>query len=525
MSNIERFTSEYLGKVFYYCLKKTGNEQDAAELSGDIGLEIVQALLSGKVPDNFDAWLWAVVRNRWAKWATKKYYKCPEQVDIQDYAEELPSEESLEASVLHREELDLIRRELAFIREDYRKILVAHYFEEKSVSQIAAGFGIPIGTVKTRLQSSRKILKEGMNMARKFGTRSFNPETIHFAASGHQPTALPWLALGRKIPENILCEANNNPTTIEEFSMELGIAMPYMEEEVSILEECELLRKLKDGKYITNFFISPKECQDEINELGCIFAERHYKTIWELAGMALEKYNELSVSDVAASRSDMQAYFAFQIEQRLENDAQPQGIFAKFKRMDGGSWGIIGKEQGAICRLPRAFFNNNSSDWREKPFWNEYLCGDAEYGSSPYKQNMPDYSFLGVLGEVVRGKRKDDFSDKEKKVYAKLIKNGYCVKGKDGKIQLATVVFQEDNAKKLDAYLMSLPAYKQLEKEMRNYIQELTEVIRRYSVPYLEEDFDYYVAMSSELRSIFARLWKDKGLYTGGNARFAALYC
>ena len=175
------------------------------------------------------------MRNRWAKWAGKRYYQVAEQVDIQDYEEILPSDKSVEEDMIHSEELERVRRGLAFIRADYRNILVAHYFEEKSVSEISRQFGIPLGTVKTKLQSSRKILKEGMNMTKQFGTRSFQPETVRFHSSGNQPSGLPFSAVQRKLPVNILCEANNNASTIEELSMELGISMPYMEEEVGLL--------------------------------------------------------------------------------------------------------------------------------------------------------------------------------------------------------------------------------------------------------------------------------------------------
>ena len=69
MSEITIFAEQYLGKVFYFCLKKTGNEQDAADLAGEIGLEVVQALSEGKKPKKFAPWLWGIARNRWARWA------------------------------------------------------------------------------------------------------------------------------------------------------------------------------------------------------------------------------------------------------------------------------------------------------------------------------------------------------------------------------------------------------------------------------------------------------------------------
>lgn len=525
MSHSNLFTNEHLGKLFYFCLKKTGNEQDAEELSGDISLQIVQALSRGKVPENFDAWIWTVARNCWARWATKKYYKNPEQVNIQDYEEILSSAENLEKDVIHFEELALLRRELAFIRADYRRILVAHYFEEMSVSEISQKYDIPLGTVKTRLQSSRKILKEGMNMARKFGTRSYNPETIGFIASGSQPTGLPWKAVKRKIPVNILCAANNNPSTLEELSMELGIAMPYMEEEVELLVKSELLRKLDKDRYITNFFISPRECQSEINELSCQFAEKNYHKIWDMAENTATKAKELGIATKTVSDMDTKAFFAFYLQQQIECSVQPQNLFSRFHRRDGGTWGFIGREKGATCRLPRAFFNNNCC-MRDgvNATWKGYQCNDPDYGNRPYQEDVPDVNTLMLLEVIATGCDISGLSPSDRHNLEYLLTKGFCVKTPDGKVNVAALVFSDNTLKELKTYFTQLPEYRQLCEESQTYINDVREIISRYSLPYFEEDFDYYVGMSIDLHDIFARLWKDKGLYTGGNAQFAALY-
>lgn len=531
MSGIDIFAREYLGKVFYFCLKKTGNEQDAAELAGEISLEVVQALSKGKEPEKLDAWIWAVVRNRWARWAARKYYKAPEQVDIQEYEQLLPSEQCLEEEYIRSQELLRIRRELAFVRSDYRQILVAHYFEELSVYEISRCFGIPVGTVKTRLQSSRRILKEGMNMARQFGTRSFQPETIYFSSSGYHPSGLPWTAVKRKLPINILCEANNNPSTVEELSMELGVAMPYMEEEVEILVEAELLRRLEGDRYLTNFFISPKECQNEINELSCQFAERHYKDIWALAGKVLEKAGEYGVQSSAVSRMDAQAYFAFFIEQRLEFDALPPGpgLYQKFHRRDGGSWILIGREQGAACRLPRMFFNNSYCALRVGELdveWNGFQCNDAlHYGERLYKSEVPKSDSLGIIKKFAVGCSPEELSDTESLILDHLLEQGFCVRSSEGEIRVAAVIFGDDTAQKCREYYCSLPEYRKLLEEMNRYMQEVREIVARYSTSYLKEDFECYVGMSVEMRPIFAMLWKDSGLYSGGHAQFMAFYC
>lgn len=524
MKNIDIFAKDYLGKVFYFCLKKTGNEEEAAELSGEISLEVVQALARGKEPEKFDAWVWAVARNRWAKWAAKRYYHAPEQVDIQEYEEALPAEGSIEDDVIHWEELALVRRGLAFIRSDYRHILVAHYFEEKSVSEISRQFGIPLGTVKTKLQNSRKIMKEGMDMAKQFGKRSFHPETVRFISSGNQPSSLPHGATRRKLPVNILCAANDNASTIEELSLELGIAMPYMEEEVELLVDAELLRKLDNGKYITNFFISPKECQNEINELACQFAERNYKVIWDMAGKALEKGKELGIFGGVFADADAQAYLAFEMVRVMEEDEMPFIINTKFRRKDGGNWGFMGMEAGAVSRIPLKFFNNSLSGWVNEGVnevkWNGF---QSNYGNRPYKFDTPGNVYLYMLKAIAEGQDVANLSATEDQCLRDLLDQGFCTSDQDGRVQVAALTASYGDFGKITEYLAALPEYIRLREEMHVYYDDVRKVIERYISPFLKEDFDYYVGMSSVLRYVLAPLWLDN-VYIGENSQFAALY-
>ena len=257
---MEIFSTQYIETLFYFCLKKTGSTAEAEDLASDITVNILAALKRGTVPASFSAWVWKIARNRYSVWARLKRRRTDEVSGTDIGALEIPGDQSVEEDCIQAEDKRLLRRELAFIAGEYRNLLVAYYVEGRRVQDIADGLGQPEGTVKANLFRSRKRLKEGMNMAREFGIRSYNPEDVEFCASGNQSSGLPWTVVGRKIPKNILLQAHNNPSTLEDLSMELGIAMPYMEEEVKILTDATLLREM-GGKYVTNFFIADKECQ------------------------------------------------------------------------------------------------------------------------------------------------------------------------------------------------------------------------------------------------------------------------
>ena len=168
MNLIEAYCTEYLDKIFYYSLKRTGDEQSAGELASDISCAVIASLRRGTVPENFSAWVWKIAANQYGRFAKAHWYS-ESMLDLDALAEVIPDNTDPEDDFILASDLALMRRELALIRTDYRQILVAHYIDELSVSKIAERYHLPVGTVKTKLQSGRMALKKGMDMARKFG--------------------------------------------------------------------------------------------------------------------------------------------------------------------------------------------------------------------------------------------------------------------------------------------------------------------------------------------------------------------
>ena len=259
---IQEFTENYMEPLFYFCLKKTGDSEEAQDLTQDIALNILTALNGKSIPTNFSAWVWKIARNRYSVWADKKHRRAESVTgaDIADYEIEDKNADILE-SVIHSEQLALLREGLAFISGDYRDIVVAFYIEDRSVRDIAEKLSLSQDTVKQRLHRARKILKEGMNMAREFGKRSYNPEQIAFVQSGRDgKKGQPWSIITHLLYKNIFLETYENPQTAEELALELGIALPYMEDELEFLTREQLLTK-NENKYQTAFKIISKEEQ------------------------------------------------------------------------------------------------------------------------------------------------------------------------------------------------------------------------------------------------------------------------
>ena len=76
---INEFTENYMEKLFYFCLKKTGSNVEAEDLTQDIALQILTALNKGTLPTSFSAYVWQIARNRYSLWAKQKHSQAESQ--------------------------------------------------------------------------------------------------------------------------------------------------------------------------------------------------------------------------------------------------------------------------------------------------------------------------------------------------------------------------------------------------------------------------------------------------------------
>ena len=191
---VQDFVDNYMEKIFYFCLKKTNNRLDAEDLTQDIALNIIDGLNKGTIPNNYSAWVWQIARNVYSKWATIKRIRRENinSIDVYDVEIEYESKSIID-EIIYDEQLALLRRELAFIKSEYRNIIVAYYLENKSIKDIANSLNLSVDAIYQRLHRARNVLKEGMNMTRTFCKRSYSLENIGFIMNGRDgKKGQPW---------------------------------------------------------------------------------------------------------------------------------------------------------------------------------------------------------------------------------------------------------------------------------------------------------------------------------------------
>ncbi len=253
-----KIDKSYIEKVYLFARSKTRSVHEAEDLAQDILTEVISSLKKGTKPRNFSAWFWTIARRKYAQFIDKeRLYRLTWQLDyqIQDSQEYHHNDiDYLHERLAKDDDLKIMFREISLLSKIYRQIVIMHYIEEKSVREISSKLNIPAGTVKRRLHDARKILMKGMNrLTHITGKRSFMPDSLSIWTNGSSANLQGYIR--RQLPKNILSIAAHKPVTIDELCGEIGLAKPYMEEEVELLQEVTLLKKVNQSAFESDFII------------------------------------------------------------------------------------------------------------------------------------------------------------------------------------------------------------------------------------------------------------------------------
>ena len=146
---LEILVSRWQKRLWHYAYRLVGDTEAAWDITQDSWLGIIKGLRKLHDPANFKAWAYRITTNKSIDWIRKS--KAVKQISIEELQDHQHEEEEKDTGV----------KEL-MVKLDVRKqvVLSLYYFEQLSVPEISAALKIPKGTVKSRLHSARKELKE-----------------------------------------------------------------------------------------------------------------------------------------------------------------------------------------------------------------------------------------------------------------------------------------------------------------------------------------------------------------------------
>ena len=254
---------QYLPKIYGFAMKKSFSYQEAEELSSDIVAEVYLSMLSAKEIVNIDGYVWRISEHVYSKFVSSKKKREGISIDGMDF----PDDTSVWDDDVDSE-LDLLRREIAFLTQTRRKIVYSFYYENKTISTITEEMGIPEGTVKWHLNKARNDLKEGFIMERKIGKLGIKPiEATGFGHGGNPGSNNgPEYYLGNKLNLNIVYSVYHSPKTLTEIAEELGVTPVYIEDTVAELVANGFLVEQPGKRYTTYVSFNPETYSRELED-------------------------------------------------------------------------------------------------------------------------------------------------------------------------------------------------------------------------------------------------------------------
>ncbi len=145
---LDILVSRWQKRLWCYAYNLTGNSEAAWDITQESWLGIIKGLRKLHDPAKFRSWAYRITTNKSIDWMKKS--KSVKQISIEEIEEQQSSRGK-----------DIGVKELLEKLDIRKKVVISlYYFEQLSVPEISAALKIPKGTVKSRLHSARKELKE-----------------------------------------------------------------------------------------------------------------------------------------------------------------------------------------------------------------------------------------------------------------------------------------------------------------------------------------------------------------------------
>lgn len=326
----------YYDDLMRLAVSKCGSQTDAEDLVGDTMLAAFSYINKGGRIEHPKTWLANTLCHKYSD-SLRKKYRAPTTVNFED-SFEIPAEEE---EYFSSEDAAKIRKELNHIAYVSREVLIRYYFGRQSVSDIAAGLGIPEGTVKSRLATGRSQMKKGLETME---TReNYLPGKLYLSFGGSDGPNMEPISLVENdlIAQNLLILAYEKPITVSDLSKAIGIPTAYIEPIIKKLVDGELMAETASGKVYADFLITKPQDRLKNFKPQLDFVDRHFDTIWNIiAKMSAEISGFGFVSALESKqKTELDRYAVLKALQDFQHCGTGKIEAPHFpKRRDGGWW-------------------------------------------------------------------------------------------------------------------------------------------------------------------------------------------
>jgi RNA polymerase sigma-70 factor (ECF subfamily) len=154
-SAFETLYQQYKNLVFKNAYLITGSREDSQDILQEVFVSVWRSRQTFN-PDkgNLTTWLHRITINKCLEKQRKKKltFASLEKVD-------LPQTQSSDEVLVNRQEYERLIEAMNSLNTKHRVVLVLRYFNDMSYEEIAQTVGVPLGTVKSRINQALKLLR------------------------------------------------------------------------------------------------------------------------------------------------------------------------------------------------------------------------------------------------------------------------------------------------------------------------------------------------------------------------------
>jgi RNA polymerase sigma-70 factor (ECF subfamily) len=163
----DQLVRRYEQKVFQHAYRLTHNIDDAADVAAEAFLRMYTALKRFRGEAQLSTWLYRIVQNVYFDFHKREQRHQHMPLEISSDEDEEPMElpipdESFDMDeyLLEQERQRVLREAIDKLPDYQRVVTILFHVEQLSYEEIAAATGLPLGTIKSRLNRARAALRE-----------------------------------------------------------------------------------------------------------------------------------------------------------------------------------------------------------------------------------------------------------------------------------------------------------------------------------------------------------------------------
>lgn len=350
MKLTELLLKQYAKKILGFAYKKTGNSFEAEDLSQEILLQVFLSLNHAEEIENLDSFIYTISCYTWSKYVrkNKKHWNYIELSTV----ENLMDTADIELDAINRILCKKLRKYIAFLAKTQREIILLHYYENKTTSEIAAILKMNDNTVRWHLSNIKKELKEKITMTEK--KLDIYPQSLSLGIDGYVEDVSNIRPLIEDLlVQNITIACYGEPIEIKEISEKLNVAAVYLEKHIELLTSMDFLKKT-GKKYQTNFFIKDSKILSNEIIYGYENIKPYAEQLWTAVMAKREDILSIDYFNKKDVNPDIFLWFALLKTAQELSTYQICKLLQKYKitdrplRKDGSNYWVIANIQYPI---------------------------------------------------------------------------------------------------------------------------------------------------------------------------------